>query len=100
MCIKRKSFKFENEIRIFIVKDEIQDSEILKIPVASYNDFVSKVIIGPMTPYSLKEPRSAIYNIIQSIESSALKKEIKSLIKDCDVKQSMLYVDKKPLKRV
>lgn len=100
MCIKRKSFKFENEIRIFIVKDELHDSEILKIPVASYNDLVYKVIIGPMTPYQLKNPRSAIYNRIQSIETSALKEEIRTLIKDCDVKQSMLYAYNKPLKWV
>ena len=50
------------------MKDELHDSEILKISVDSYNDLVSKVIIGPMTPYQLKDPRSAIYNRIQSID--------------------------------
>lgn len=54
----------------------------------------------PMTPFSLNDPRSAIYNKIQYLESLLFKKEIKTLIKDCDVKQSLLYANKKPLIRV
>lgn len=53
-----------------------------------------------MTPFSLNDPRSAIYNKIQYPDSLELKKEIKTLIKDCNVGQSKLYVDNKPLKSV
>lgn len=100
MCIKRKSFQFENEIRVFIVKEEKHNDDIIKVPVVSYKDIVARVMIGPLTPFSLNDPRFAIYNKIQYLESLELKKEIKTLIKDCDVKQSKLYVDNKPLKSV
>ncbi len=101
MCLKRKSFEFENEIRIFIVKDgESSYESLLKIKTGFDKEFIQKVMIGPKTPFSSEDPRYPLYNKIQYIESNEFKRKISSLINGCDVMQSMLYNIKDSLDRV
>ena len=101
MCLKRKSFEFENEIRIFIVKDGDSSYEsLLKVKAIFDKEFIQKVMIGPMPPFSSEDPRYPLYNKIQYIESNEFKRKISSLINGCNIKQSMLYNIKDSLDRV
>ena len=101
MCLKRKAFAFENEVRIFIVKDNLPwNGDIIKIPVKIDRNLIPRIMIGPLTPFANNDPRKSLYNTIQSVESGVYKQRLGNAIQGCDVKQSQLYTDNSPLKRI
>ncbi len=92
MCLKRKAFAFENEIRIFIIKDNITwDNNIIKIPTKIDKDLIPRIIIGPLTPFPSGDSRRSLYNMIQNVEGNTYKQRLGEAIQSCDVKQSQLY---------
>lgn len=101
MCLKRKAFAFENEIRIFIVNNNnTWNSDIIKIPVKIDKNLIPRIMIGPLTPFANSDPRKNLYNTIQNVERDVYKQRLIEKIQGCDVKQSQLYTDKSPLKRI
>ena len=101
MCLKRKAFAFENELRIFIVNNNnTWDSDIIKIPVKIDKNFIPRIMIGPLTPFANSDPRRSLYNTIQKVEGDVYKQQLGEAIQGCEVKQSQLYTDNSPLKRI
>lgn len=101
MCLKRKAFAFENEIRIFIVNNNnTWNSDIIKIPVKIDKNLIPRIMIGPLTPFANSDPRRSLYNTIQKVEGDVYKQQLGEAIQGCDVKQSQLYTNKSPLKRI
>ena len=101
MCLKRKAFAFENEIRIFIVKNRLNfENGLIKIKTPLDKNIIPRIVIGPLSPFTREDPRQVLYNITQKLEAEAYKVKITSLIKDCNVLQSQLYTKKKPLKEI
>ncbi|MCM1301676.1 MAG: DUF2971 domain-containing protein [Alistipes senegalensis] len=93
MCIKRKAFAFENEIRIFIVKRTLNwHGKLLKIPVIINNALIPRIVIGPLPPFGCNDPRQEIYKEMQKIESVTHKRQLRNLIPKCDIVQSQLYI--------
>lgn len=93
MCIKRKAFAFENEIRIFIVKRTLNwIGNLLKIPVAINNTLIPRIVIGPLPPFGYNDPRQEIYKEMQKTESVTYKRQLRTLIPNCDIIQSQLYI--------
>ncbi len=100
MCIKRRAFAFENEIRIFIVKRTLDwTGNLLKIPVAINNTLIPQIVIGPLAPFVSNDPRQEIYKEIQTTESGIYKKQLGKLIPNCKIIQSQLYIPS-PLKKI
>lgn len=102
MLIKRVSFKFENEIRVFIVKSSsLTDAKgLLKIPRVNYtNSFIPKVMIAPYEPLPVDDIRTPFRIKINNIESEEYKKIIGDLF-GCTVKQSQLYSSCIPVDKV
>lgn len=101
MLLKRKSFEYENEIRIFIVsEDKIKFDEnrkLLKLPcIYSKTDFLSDITLSPYPTIKRSTIKGKIYSKLNEIESKELKKQLKSLLgKNCNIQQSRLYDDKK-----
>lgn len=101
MCLKRKAFAFENEVRIFIVKANLSwHGDIIKIPVEIDKNLIPRITIGPLTPFANSDPRKSLYNTIQNVERDVYKQRLGEAIQGCEVKQSQLYTDKSPLKRI
>lgn len=101
MCLKRKSFAFENEIRVFIINEKLNwDKNLIKIPATIDKDLISRIMIGPLNPFTNNDPRKSLYNNIQKLEEEVYKEQLNDLIKGCSVQQSQLYTDKKPLTRI
>lgn len=98
MCLKRKSFAFENEIRVFIIKEKLNwDKNLIRIPATIDKNLISRIMIGPLNPFTNNDPRKSLYNNIQKLEEEVYKEQLNDLIKGCSVQQSQLYTDKKPL---
>lgn len=101
MCLKRKSFAFENEIRIFIVKDKLNwAGNLVKVPMQINKNLIPRIIIGPLKPFSNNDPRKSLYNIIQNTEKEVYKSNLIRAINGCDIQQSQLYTNKRPLKKL
>lgn len=101
MCIKRNSFLFENEIRIFIVGKQLNMTDsLLKIPITINNTFIPTIVIAPLSPYGKENWQRQLYNMVQNAESQAYKIKLGKLIPQCKIIQSQLYVSKDPLKTV
>jgi hypothetical protein len=102
MLIKRNAFEFENEVRIFIVKDNLFpliSSDLLRIKNVNYSkELIPLVMIAPYEPLPEYDIRTPFRKKINNIESSEYKKIISSLFGG-KVNQSQLYSVKtcKPL---
>ena len=102
MLIKRVSFAFENEVRIFIVKsNSLTDIQgLLKIPKVIYTkSFIPKVMIAPYEPLPKEDIRTPFKEKINKIESAEYKKIINVLF-GCTVEQSQLYSICNPVDKV
>ncbi len=93
MLLKRKSFQYENEIRIFLVKDNIKfDNGLLKIPCNYTTEgLVSNVILSPYPPIRTNgDIAVAVRNKMNQIESEEIKKVLRAKV-GCSIQQSLLY---------
>lgn len=93
MLLKRKAFQYENEVRIFLVKDKIVFSNNLLKIVCDYKKLglVSNVVLSPYPP--IREQGDFAYKVrekINKIESDQIKRELKDLL-GCRIQQSQLY---------
>lgn len=93
MLLKRKAFSYENEVRIFLVKDNISfDNKLVKIDCDyKANRLVSNVMLSPYPP--IREKDDIAYNArkkINTMESKEIKSVLKSML-GCRIQQSLLY---------
>lgn len=93
MLLKRKAFSYENEVRIFLVKDKISFSNnLLKID-CDYRarELVSNVMLSPYPPVRPKGDMAyKVREKMNNIESEQIKKELNDLL-GCRIQQSLLY---------
>ena len=95
MLLKRKAFSYENEVRIFLVKDTIEfddkDNKLVKID-CDYKTtrLVSKVILSPYPPVRELNAASKLQQSINTTESSEIKKVLEPML-GCKILQSQLY---------
>lgn len=104
MLIKRKSFQFENEVRIFVVKEgslDFDKDNLLRINGVDYDKtkLVSQIMIAPYEPLPDNDIMTPLRNKINSIESAEYKKILSAKV-GCVVKQSQLYANCNPLLKV
>ena len=92
MLLKRKSFLYENEVRIFLVKETITfDNGCLKIPYDYAGGLVSNVMLSPYPPVRAKGDLAVkVRERINNLESEEIKKVLKSKV-GCRIQQSQLY---------
>lgn len=75
LSIKRKAFETEKEIRVFSVKENKKGSDSGAIEIfnrVDYKNFLSSVIMEPLTPFS-DELRQKHYAKLQDIKNSGIK---------------------------
>jgi len=103
MLIKRVAFEFENEVRIFIVKDNLfplSSSGLLRIKNVNYSkELIPLVMIAPYEPLPEDDIRTPFRKKINNIESSEYKKIIGDIF-GCKVMQSQLYSNCTPLNKI
>ena len=91
MLLKRAAFKYENEVRIFLVKNSITE-KLLKIPCDyKATGLVSNVTLSPYPP--VRETSDLAYQVrerINKIESEQIKSVLKNKV-GCRIQQSQLY---------
>lgn len=102
MCLKRAAFAFENEIRIFIVKDLLfQNNDVLlRINKKKlWSGLVTKIMLAPLPPFGYNSPLKSWYRSIQNAERSIYKKELEklSVVDSKNICQSLLYMPKRPI---
>lgn len=94
MLLKRKAFKYENEVRIFLVKDKIdfKGDKLLRIP-CDYNGncIISNVMLSPYPPVRNNDDIAyAVREKLNKAESDEIKKVLSDKL-GCRIQQSMLY---------
>lgn len=93
LCLKRKSYKYENEIRIFIVSEEKilnHSKRILSIPI-DIKSVIDRAVIAPLPPFNKLDPRFSEYYKIDEIERKSFYKMIKKILPSCEIFSSTLY---------
>lgn len=92
MLLKRKSFQYENEVRIFLVKNSIHfDEGLLKIQYDYTGGLVSNVMLSPYPPIRAKgDIAASVRERMNNIESDAIKKVLRTKV-GCRIQQSQLY---------
>lgn len=93
MLLKRKSFQYENEVRIFLVKNKIIfDNGLLKIPCDYITrNLVSNVMLSPYPPIRANGDMAiSVREKMNKIESEEIKKVLRKKV-GCRVQQSLLY---------
>ena len=102
MLLKRKAFQYENEVRIFLVKDKITFSNNLLEIDCDYRarGLVSNVMLSPYSPVRPKGDMAyKVREKINNIESDQIKKELNELL-GCRIQQSLLYKVYPKIKKV
>jgi len=100
MLLKRSAFKYENEIRIFLVKKTISE-RLLRIPCNyKVTRLVSNVMLSPYPP--VRQSDDLAYKVrerMNNIESAQLKSVLKDKV-GCRIQQSLLYKVHSRVKKV
>ncbi|MBQ7518565.1 MAG: DUF2971 domain-containing protein [Bacteroidales bacterium] len=91
MLLKRSAFSYENEVRLFLVRDLISE-RLLKIPCDyKANKVVSNVMLSPYPP--VRETGDLAFKVREKLNKEE-SDEIKTVLKDkvgCRIQQSLLY---------
>ena len=93
MLLKRSAFKYENEVRIFLVKDKISFNNELLCIHCDYkaNSLITNIMLSPYPP--IRERDDLAFKVRQklnNIESNELKRTLQVKV-GCGVQQSLLY---------
>lgn len=112
LLLKRKAFKFEQEVRMFLVPDKerffipgdensyLKHSkdlpvDLLHIPFKYDNETIDHLIIAPLQPFPLGDPRQKYHDELQKAEFIIYSKVLQNLLRGVDskkfFKQSSLY---------
>ncbi|MBB5219230.1 DUF2971 domain-containing protein [Treponema rectale] len=94
MCLKRSSFSFENEIRIFIVDKKKKDDFLVVDKFPFDEKIISAITISPIIPFSYDDSRKRIYNRLLNLEFQNIKKDLIDRGLKCKIYKSSLYVKK------
>lgn len=104
LTLKRRAFKYENELRILIVPNvgNTYSDDILKIkiPKDQYSKLFSTFTIQPFDPIIATDPRSKIEVLKQDFENAEINKSIKLIYKFGRIYSSSLYSKCIPIKKV
>ena len=116
LLLKRKAFEFEQEVRMFLVPDNEEflipgyeykylkyskDLPVNLFPIPfNYNDkSINCLIMSPLQPFPLEDPRQKYHDILQKAEYAIYSKALQNLLTETDSKklfrQSSLYDNKK-----
>lgn len=91
MLLKRSAFNYENEVRIFLVRNSISE-KLLKIPCDyKANKIVSNVMLSPYPP--VRESGDLAFKVREKMNTTE-SEEIKAVLKEkvgCRIQQSLLY---------
>ena len=105
LLLKRRSFEFENEVRIFVIPDnnKSDDSEKLwcEFPFDYNNGTIYSVKAAPLQPFPIGDPRHENYEKIQEVEAAVYKEALKKILPTLDstkIRQSHLYEPEKIIK--
>lgn len=76
MCLKRGAYRYENEIRIFIVpeaplKDNTAPQGLFKVNHLPSRKYVGRVVLSPYPPLSASWPTPDTYTILQQKKAAA-----------------------------
>lgn len=102
MLLKRKSFQYENEVRIFLVKNKITfNNGLLRIPCNyTVSKLISNVMLSPYPPVRANgDIAVAVRDKMNKIESDEIKKVLNKKV-GCRIQQSLLYKVCERIKRV
>lgn len=94
MLLKRKAFNYENEVRLFLVKDNIHfdENNLLKIP-CDYrrSGIISNVMLSPYPPVRAEGDMAfKIREKVNILESNEIKSVLNAKL-GCRIQQSLLY---------
>lgn len=103
MLLKRSAFNYENEVRIFLVKQgEIPfENNLLRIPCDyKWDGLITDVTLSPYPV--LPDSDDLLHSVrarMNNLESAELKRILRDLV-DCPIRQSMLYNTYKSVKKI
>ncbi len=93
MLLKRKAFQYENEVRIFLVKEKINFTNNLLCVPCKYKEshIISNVMLSPYPPIrAIGDIAYKVRNKINDLETREYKQRLGDML-GCRIQQSMLY---------
>ena len=104
MTLKRRAFKYENELRIFIVPNKgnkySENLLKIKIPTDKYSLLFTFFTIQPFDKITLIDYKSKIEIKKQESEKTEIAKNIKSFYVNAKISNSTLYDECNPVEKV
>lgn len=93
MTLKRSAFEYENEFRVFLVKDKIPyENDLVKVPCEyKLSSLITDIVLSPYPV--LPKDKDLVHSVrarMNKLESNELKRILKDLV-DCRVRQCRLY---------
>ena len=94
--VKRKSYAFEDEVRLFIKPNHLNEIEnVFTIKNIDYNSIIKSIRLAPFYPFELNDCRNVVYKQLQKIESNCIKQELSKRLPKIKIHQSLLYTETK-----
>ena len=92
--VKRKSYAFENEVRLFVeTKCSNGSEETVIIKNVNLSAIIKSVRLAPFYPFDLNDCRNAVYKQLQKTESNCIKMELSKRLPKIKIHQSFLYTE-------
>lgn len=93
LSLKRNAFRYENEVRIFLVSDkefDCDNSGNFKVCNIKYKSFVKEVVLEPFAPDFVEETSDSVRKILTESQKKELKKCLGEAFSGV-IKKSRLY---------
>lgn len=89
MCLKQNAYQYENEVRFFCCKtlEKHSNDLFMDIPI-NIQDIVEEIVVGPIYPFSLQDPRSAYFKAYNDLDFKAFSNSIRDILPTIPVTQS------------
>ena len=95
LCLKREAYKYENELRLFVVREKTNSSNTIISNIDYSIGIIAEITLPPAKPLGNSHPARTLLKCMQDVQNLQVKSKLDELIKsnvlNCKITQSALY---------
>lgn len=95
LCLKREAYKYENELRLFVVNEKSNSNHTVINNIDYSNGIITEITLPPAKPLGNSHPARALFKCMQDVHNLQTKNKLEELINgkklNCKITQSALY---------
>lgn len=93
MCLKQNAYQYENEVRLFCCRpySGLSRDLMINVPI-ELNDIIEEVVVGPIYPFSLKDPRSSYFKEYNDLDFKVYSSCLIDLLPTIPIVQSSINI--------